>query len=76
MSRMIGIHQQTDMKYLHSEPPVLQPGQCASVGPFSTHALALAWQEFMQKRCTGCTIMPLTATDASTTPWYGFILEE
>lgn len=76
MTVLIGIYQSnnTDIPVLESQH--FEPGQLVSAGPFATRNQALAWQEYMQKRC-GCSLMPQgDILEMKPSPWFGFTINK
>lgn len=76
MTIMIGIHQKQDKVEKLYENMGLQAAPLSAVGPFTSKAEALAWQQDMQAKVKDFSIIEPLGPDADDAPWYGFSFEK
>jgi len=76
MTIMIGIHQQQDKIDKLYENLGLRASSLATAGPFVSKEEALEWQEGMNLKLKGCTIIEPFGPDSETVPWHGFSFEK
>ena len=76
MSATIGIHQKQEQVDKLYENLGLTAAPLTAVGPFSSRAEALAWQEEMRDKIPGSTVLEPIPADDELVPWYGFFYEK
>ena len=76
MSATIGIHQEQEQVDKLYEYLGLTAAPLTAVGPFSSRAEALAWQEEMRDKIPGSTVLEPIPADDEHLPWYGFFYEK
>ena len=74
MTVLIGIYQSNDMASPVAGSQNVELGQLVSAGPFATRNQALAWLNYMQKRC-GCGLLPgKDSLETKPLPWFGYTI--
>ena len=76
MSATIGIHQKQEQVDKLYENLGLTAAPLTAVGPFSSRAEALAWQDEMRDKIPGSTVLEPIPADDEHLPWYGFFYQK
>ncbi len=76
MTIMIGIHQKQDKVDKLYENMGLHAASLTAVGPFTSKAEALAWQQDLQAKVKDFGIIEPVGPDADDVPWFGFSFEK
>ena len=76
MSATIGIHQKQEQVDKLYENLGLTAAPLTAVGPFSSRAEALAWQDGIRDKIPGSTVLEPIPADDEHLPWYGFFYEK
>ena len=76
MTIVISIRQQDGGNGTLTASPASASGQVLSAGPFPSRAQALAWQEYVHRRCQDGRVLPCPERENTAAPWYGFIVEQ